>query len=1238
LKAINQARFQELCDRYLYREGYERINRIGAQIGKEKTVKGRPDTLISQPNDRYVFVEATTQETGLFEKLTNDIEACFDEIKIGIPAEKVERIILCHNSKLSPVEEEALTVTCQQRGSLLDLFGLSRLSFGLLEKHQILAKEYLGIELDTGQILSPFDFIERYQKSAFATPLDLNFHLRKEELKAALDALETNDSLIITGPAGVGKSRFALECIEKFVNQHASYDPFCVFNKRLPFYEDLKVYFGNDGDYIILVDDANHLSQLEHVLHLLHEQRVDRHVKVILTVRDYALANVKKTARDYSAKAELGLEPLKKEEIAEIIEAEFGIRNHYYVDRICKIAKGNPRLAVMAARLAKEANTFESISDASNLYDEYFSSITDDLSELETGKLLKLGGILAFFGSLDRTTERFKEIANNFGLSEAEFWEGLERLHAAEMVDLYENQVVKISDQVLGTYLFFRAFFKLESADFSVLLSEYLGSHEYKFREAIYPVLDIFDHQFVSQRLQKHVDAKWKEANEDEAQLLPLMRVFWFLKKAETLVYLQDRIDPLPAIELDVTKLTFEPDSQGNVTDRYLGVLAEFQHAASEDFQIAFELILTYLERRPALLPQVVYLLLERFCFQVESYDRGYSAQQIVIDVLVKKSNEPHTGLLHKRLLLRIAEKYLKTQFRSHRSEGTKLLIQEFRVLPTPGLIELRKSLWKFISTAAKEPESHNFAVQLIMNYATRVHDNPVNETTSEIVKADSEVLLPFLSSTLNPSKYMDVVTMQQYLQFLTLHKVAIDKNLQKRFTNEAYRLAKILLPEWDVDFADRRTKAIVKEVSGYAYRDYIECFEVCSEIQKHLASDVQAYQLMAAIEIVLVNLAERDGVLFKKVVKYLLQTGNKLGHLYRSVIGKLCLAYSSPRYAYNLLKKYEYNLRESWLLGFLSQLRPDQISRFYLEEVYSLYRTADVRLLADFDSLEPYRAIDQDVIANAVRILFERSKLGPPATFHYLFNPNTNVFKNLKTLFANEIGLLEDVYCYQSAIDDLVNHRGVVLKLLVELDRRFLLKYLQRLYGGNGYVSEPLNGARYAALWELDYYDEVITEALEFVFEKERSDYPLSFNYVNAFFRRERDSSSEIQPPISERMQAFITDFIQKHHSHRQRMIFIFGVITECFRSERLRYLKLFLSLNQDPETFERLSIEPRSWGGTGSMVPVFEKKIKFLESILPILSTSEFLKHKLHVNNLILDWKQRIESENKKDFLGFL
>jgi hypothetical protein len=437
--------------------------------------------------------------------------------------------------------------------------------------------------------------------------------------------------------------------------------------------------------------------------------------------------------------------------------------------------------------------------------------------------------------------------------------------------------------------------------------------------------------------------------------------------------------------------------------------------------------------------------------------------------------------------------------------------------------------------------------------------------------------------------------------------------------------------------FDEQITEAIKKEVADYSYRDYVRFFERCAKIQIHVTSSAEAHLLMSGIEKALIYLAETNVQLFKKVVRWVLQTGNQLGYLYPAVIAKLHSSYSSPRHGYNLLKRYRYKSKELWLFTFLSQLRPEQVNQFYLDELYSLYRTADVHLFADFDFLESYRRLDKDIVVNAVRILFDRRQPGQLANFHYLFNPHTYVFKNLKTLFADNVELLENVYLHQSAIDRFLNYGGLVLKLIIELDPEFVTKYLEWLYGEQNYVSEPIDGTRYAALWTLDNYESVIKTAIEFIFEKEKSGYLSSFNYAKAFFRHDKErSDSEIKPSISERMEAFIYKYIQTHHQDRQRMILIFDVITECFREKRLECLELFFSLNEDYETFERLAIQPNSWGGEGSLVPVFEKKIEFLESILPLLSSLKFLKHRLHINDLILEWKQRIEDENKKNFLG--
>jgi len=1247
LKNINEARFQELCDSYLYLLGYEGIRPIGSAVGKEKTVKGTPDTVVVLPNGRYLFVQHTTQQTRLFEKLSGDLDECFDESKTGVPVSKIEKIVLCHNSTLSTAEEESLGEKCQQRGCLLDIVGIGTLSFALYQKFPNLAKEFLGVEVDTGQILRTDDFIKEYQKSAFATRLDVGFHFREEESGTAVAALEAGDLLIISGRAGVGKSRFALECARKFVDVHSSFQVFCIYNKTLPLYEDLKSYFSRDGDYLILVDDANRVTQLEHVLRLLNDRRENHRIKIIITVRDYALKKVQDAAHDYPEREEMILSEFKNEQITELVSTEFGIKNHYYLDQINLIAKGNPRLAVMAAQVAKGANGFESIADASALYDEYFRSITKDLDGLGNKNLLKAAGIIAFFRSLDRTSkEHFARVAQSFNFSEDELWESAERLHEWEVVDLYENEVVKISDQVLSTYLFYKVFFRDELLDFYVLLKDYFDSHSYKFRDAVYPVLETFDREFIISKLQKHVDKRWEEIEGDEPKLLSLMEVFWFLKRANTLLYLKERVDELESKPFNISGLEFEPEKHQDIKDRYLNVLEVFQHSSPEEFKIALEIIFTYLEKQPGLLPQVLCLLLDKFCFDVNSDDYAYVIQHSLIDSLIERTTDEETGIFYKRILLRIVGKYLSSRHRSHRMEGSSTLrVQEFRLLDCPEIFQLRNSLLQFLIRTYSDPELYDTVLQIIIDYSTRLHENPVEESTNEIIKEDAKIILPFLLSALDPVNYTDCVVAQSYFRFLEQHKVEVDSDEKARFVNKTYSISKILVgdfydwEELDIDREEsRRAKLIRSYFAGYKFHDYVRLFESCEEIARHGAGDSYVEQLPTSIDTVLVNLADADVPLFRKVMRHLLQDGNRLGYAYPGAIQRLWRGYVNPRSAYNLLKQFDYISKQFWLFTFLGQLPADKVNKFYLNELYELYRTAELRQPpVNFDYLEAYTGLDKDVVVKSVEILYKRINLPQESfNFHLLFNPNTKTFKRLKEIFKSDVALLKSVYLYQCGRERYPDYRGGALKAILELDPAFIVEYLESMYQRHEYLSAQDRNRRYAALWELDNYHEIISVALEFVYEKERPRPLFIGSYANVFFTHEgRETSQEDEPQALRRMKTFISEYISCHHDDAGRMSFIFDVITNRLPNERSHFLGLFLDRNKDYEVFKHLELEPSHWGGHGSMVPVLERKIKFLESLLPLLSTTDLLKHKLRVNEMILSWKNQVERESKSDFL---
>ena len=151
IRELEGGAFQKLADAYLHKKGYERINPLGSVIGANKVRKGTPDTLIALPNAKFVFAEHTTQQDDVYEKLKSDLRKSFDEAKTGVPIRRIEEVVFCHTSSISAEEQHALAEECQKRGVNLSIFGIGSLSYDLYQKYLGLARDHLGVEVDTGQ-------------------------------------------------------------------------------------------------------------------------------------------------------------------------------------------------------------------------------------------------------------------------------------------------------------------------------------------------------------------------------------------------------------------------------------------------------------------------------------------------------------------------------------------------------------------------------------------------------------------------------------------------------------------------------------------------------------------------------------------------------------------------------------------------------------------------------------------------------------------------------------------------------------------------------------------------------------------------------------------------------------------------------------------------------------------------------------------------------------------------------
>jgi len=554
LKELEGGAFQKLIESYLYKKGYEQINSVGSLLGNNKVRKGTPDSLVCLPNGKYAFFEHTTiLENRLFSKFTDDIGKCLNENKTGIEKHKIQEIVLCHTSRMKPEEVNLLRSKCMSEGINLNIYGCSEISYDLLEKYPAIAKDYLGVEVDTGQVIDLAKFLFLYERNKLSTSLKTNFYGRKENKSEIINQINSHELTVISGSAGVGKSRIAVECYEELLTNNSSLKAYCIFNKGLNLFEDIKAYFSDSGDYLIFVDDANRVSGFVNILQLLQECRDDQSFKIIATVRDYAVESLIASAHKFATVAEVTIEPLKDDEVKDLLSTTLEIHNHSYQDRIIEIAEGNPRLAIMAGNVAIEQRSLQALNDVSTLYDVYFSSIKSDLEALNDSRLLKVAGIVAFYRNVDKSlSEQMQEIETAFGIDVDTFWQCSQQLHDMEVFDMYENEVVKLSDQVLATYIFYLVFIKESKLSFELLLDNFFPKYKKKIIDSINPVFRVFNSEVIIEQIKAPIDKLWfKLKNNNEKSFIQLMNSFWFIKPTDTLLYIKEKIAVLGDAAID---------------------------------------------------------------------------------------------------------------------------------------------------------------------------------------------------------------------------------------------------------------------------------------------------------------------------------------------------------------------------------------------------------------------------------------------------------------------------------------------------------------------------------------------------------------------------------------------------------------------------------------------------------------------------------------------------------------
>lgn len=1218
LNTINEDKFANAARLYLsYR--FNNVLSTGFALGQEKSKRGIPDIFIPLQSDYYCFNEITTvQQKHLKAKLLKDITDCFEQK--DIPIEKIAQIILICNRKVSSKLYDELANHKSNYSSVtrLEIIGIDDFANHIFRDYPSLCKE-LGISIDTGQILEVEGFIKQYEKSKFATTLQNQFYNRENEILSALKSLKDGNLLLIYGQAGTGKTKLSLEIVKRFKDENPDFNLKYIINNNQLIWDDLKTQLTINKNYVLVIDDANKLkSNLDLIANFIKEERKGQ-IKIIFTVRDYVKNEIFDRFFNYQ---EIELKNFSREELSKILESkEFNI-TRYGIDKIYSISKGNPRLAIMAATAALNKD-YDKLNNAATIFEEYFSSIKNDLELLNDVDLLKVAGILSVYKNIDTNYERHTNTIDNFFSIKYEVLiEKLNLLFQIEVADEFKG-IYKISEQILGEYIFYLVFIKNQYIDFFTLLNIFTKeSNNYLLMRALSPIVQNFGFEKIKDKLLPSIKKKWDEIKTDDNVAINYLEYFWAYLPTEGLIYVQEQIKDKGQADLNILK--FELYKENHIEeyqDKIVDILSYYSQLP-EKFGLALELLMKYGLSNQLTFSKILKVFCQSFAYGIYSFQNKYFSQIEFFKFLYKKAES--NNLFYSKIILFIADKYLVDGYFSFtNNDNISIITRENSIVLIDEQKEFRRSLWDFIFNCFLVEELKENVYQFLEKYQNTFGSRQVKD----VVKFDKELLLPFLVKNFSSKSLRECCIIQSYLRRLKRFKIDYNKDLEQTYRNEEYELW-FILNERGLD----KDKTLENFLKYYTEKDYIKLLKILNTIFKQRPDDFNGVSIMGhSITRIFIYLSDIDFELFIKILrKY-----NRFEYSDNILEGLLFskMNYTDERMSTLRLLIYRGELFKKYLHFFIINIPQNHfLKEDYLQFKKKIAKEENNDLFHIDIVLEKLSQIEnihlQLEINEIINILF--SKIHKNEDTYIDDNIFIFLYKKHFNLFKQNIEKIEKVYLFMVKRDKSrhFDYRNNLLKSILNLNPSFIVDVLSLDFDTKTFISRrELTDYNFSSLWDLPNYDEVLVFAFNFLKNAPMFLCNSPCELVCLF------SGNSIN---EERV---LKSLIAKSENENE-LRKIFNIIVSKYNSKKFEYLNLILSKNKSLNLFKKLDfyITDGVIINARSFIPQLRFKISEFEELkgfLESLNDLDLLQHIIWVENTISYHKEKIEEEIKREFL---
>lgn len=1210
--------FQSLFDEYLYkRYKFTNIQTLGVQTATNKPTKGTPDSYVLTEEGKYILINYGSVNSQHADKIRADILSCFDTAKLSLEKKKIKKIICGHCSTNIHIEQFSGIMDILE-GIEIELIGIDTLSHDLALIYPHIAKDHLGVEIDTNQFFDIEDFVKVYDANGINAPIDCGFLHRKEELDATCKSLHNNAVTVLTGPSGIGKTRLAIEACR--AQDDKEYKVFCVRSNGNFLYEDIKFYIDNPGKYMLFLDDANMVVSLDNVLQTLLTLPTEYEIKILITVRDYARERVISTVSKYTTPEVIEVGRFTDEEIKDILKTDLGILNPEYLKKISEIANGNARLAFLAGIRSVDEG-YQAIRNAEDIFRNYYGRILSE-ADLTKDDVLMLFFITVAGPVKAEENQLYKDLKKQYG-DEIRENETVEKLYSLELVDWFKNEITKVSDQSLGNYILYYVLFEKRWVSIEGLISIAFPRYKNKAVYALKTIIDIFNSENVARYVENSIIAAWNNAPDE--QNMAYLESFHQVNPDKALRIIKKKIEQEKHVDFDMH--SFDVDAKKNnhyISTKEIEILGGFKY--TESFDDSIELLVSYFEKRPDLIMDFYFVICDCLLFDKYSCNNNYKNENMLLDRLWEATNEGE-NYNFSILYIYVAEYALQTEFSYTEEVKNRRALNFVRMTIrfNEEIALLRSKIWKTLGILRTKTEYR----EKVNDILSEVHFDGLDEKNSiAYLQSDFDTIFAEVIKE-DDIDFFDAKIIDRYREVASEINSPIDERYLISENNRAYRLYKILTREHLIgrtveEDNEIRKANIAAEFDSYSIENYIELFKTCNFIHDTIGES-NLWSLSRGLDIVFELLEIYPDFYVDVIEEYFKSNAPFRLNGYRQVVFLLSnIGYENT---YNLMNGAEYRGKDTWLSLIWESINECDITDLVIRD----YSSFSERTLAGDNPIVPSVTLlakfgERD---NGLRNSILYRIAGKPelsATFmRYAYRDED--IKAVINLFKDDLDTLSQIYMNALEISDHVDYGG---KLFIKI-------YEQRPNIWKEYVDWVKNHSRrdgyeqkiFEMIWTTEKWQECINYAYSVLVDDDKV-------FFIVYPARLLFGRAEQEPDVvKNRKKQWLLDSLHENSKDVSKCSKLIDVVVNVMPHWKLDFILEYLNDNQNVEDFKKIHLFPMSASWSGSEVPLILDKIQFLQSLKEKMKGAAYIEHREYIDEYQRDLEEYKRKVELKEYL---